>query len=196
MAFDQDGLPHPSTLHELSDKEKHAVLTRLFEHSEELQLFAADLVASPHGTYDSLIDSIQEGLLTLLRSAQGKNVSENISNLQKVDSILNSHPRLGESRKDLSAASAAEQANLQGSQNSTEAQELTSLNEEYEIKYNGLRYLVFVNGRSRPEIFVDMRRRIARNDITQERAEGISALCSIAKDRVKKVGVARPAVAL
>lgn len=46
---------------------------------------------------------------------------------------------------------------------------------------------VFVNGRSRPVVFEDMRKRIARGDINEERREAIKAMCDIASDRAKKL---------
>lgn len=42
---------------------------------------------------------------------------------------------------------------------------------------------VFVNGRPRPTIMDDMRRRIQRGDIESERREAIQAMCDIAADR-------------
>jgi 2-oxo-4-hydroxy-4-carboxy--5-ureidoimidazoline (OHCU) decarboxylase len=50
---------------------------------------------------------------------------------------------------------------------------LAKLNGEYEDKFPGLRYVVFVNGRPRPVIMENMRARIARGDIKAERAEAI-----------------------
>lgn len=46
---------------------------------------------------------------------------------------------------------------------------------------------VFVNGRSRPVIFENMRERIARGDINAERKDAIKAMCVIASDRAKKL---------
>jgi hypothetical protein len=37
---------------------------------------------------------------------------------------------------------------------------------------------VFVNGRPRPVIFEDMRKRIARGDIAEERKEAIKVCCA------------------
>ena len=102
----------------------------------------------------------------------------------ELDDILNAHPRLGAKAVD-SAHSQAEQANLQkGSQ--AEAERLGELNARYEETFPGLRYVVFVNGRSRPTIMADMERRIERNDLALEREEGISAMSDIAHDRLKR----------
>jgi 2-oxo-4-hydroxy-4-carboxy--5-ureidoimidazoline (OHCU) decarboxylase len=50
---------------------------------------------------------------------------------------------------------------------------LVKSNKEYEEKFPGLRYVVFVNGRARPVIIENMQSRIARGDIEAERAEAI-----------------------
>jgi len=64
---------------------------------------------------------------------------------------------------------------------------LGRLNEEYEGKFPGLRYVVFVNGRPRSEIMENMRSRIDRGDIKAERQEAIQAMCDIALDRATKL---------
>ena len=73
-----------------------------------------------------------------------------------------------------SAQSQAEQAQL-NTGGEEEAQKLRHLNDEYEKTYPGLRYVVFVNGRSRPVIMEDMKRRIAAGDIAAERSAAIKA---------------------
>jgi 2-oxo-4-hydroxy-4-carboxy--5-ureidoimidazoline (OHCU) decarboxylase len=68
-------------------------------------------------------------------------------------SFLGGHPRIGEV-KGLSALSASEQA-----AHATPPEvlaRLLELNEEYERRYPGLRYITFVNGRSRKMIMVEM----------------------------------------
>jgi 2-oxo-4-hydroxy-4-carboxy--5-ureidoimidazoline (OHCU) decarboxylase len=70
-----------------------------------------------------------------------------------------------------------------------EAQMLRALNREYEERFPGLRYVVFVNGRPRSVIMDDMRARIARGDVMAERREAVDAMCDIAKDRCRKLGV-------
>ncbi|RBR14392.1 hypothetical protein FVER53590_08994 [Fusarium verticillioides] len=83
-----------------------------------------------------------------------------------------------------SAQSSAEQANLQG-----QGEELAKLNKEYEEKFPGLRYVVFVNGRGRPEIMENMKARISRGDFSKEVDEALQAMCDIANDRASKLGV-------
>ena len=86
---------------------------------------------------------------------------------------MQSHPRLGAAKVD-SAQSRAEQASLgSGSGAAAEGEKLRVLNEEYEAAFPGLRYVVFVNGRSREAVMQDMRRRIARRDLHEERKEGV-----------------------
>jgi 2-oxo-4-hydroxy-4-carboxy--5-ureidoimidazoline (OHCU) decarboxylase len=50
---------------------------------------------------------------------------------------------------------------------------LGELNAEYEARFPGLRYVVWVNGRGREEVMADMRRRIERGDLREEEREGI-----------------------
>lgn len=50
---------------------------------------------------------------------------------------------------------------------------LVGLNKEYEERFPGLRYVVFVDGRSRKVVFEDMRRRIERGNVGAERREAI-----------------------
>lgn len=113
--------------------------------------------------------------------------------------ILGAHPRLGEKRVEtLSVHSRGEQASLgsadageggdgAGSGPTEEAEELKRLNEEYEKTFPGMRYVVFVAGRSRAVIMEDMRKRIARADIEEEKLEAITAMAEIALDRAKKL---------
>jgi len=66
---------------------------------------------------------------------------------------------------------------------------LRRLNEEYELRFPGLRYVVFVDGRSREEVMGDMRGRIERGDWDSEVALAGKAMCDIAMDRARKVGL-------
>ncbi|KAI0436233.1 Oxo-4-hydroxy-4-carboxy-5-ureidoimidazoline decarboxylase [Xylaria telfairii] len=107
----------------------------------------------------------------------------------KLHSILGSHPRLGAKKVD-SAQSRAEQAQLHTAEGGGvgEAESLASLNREYEARFPGLRYVVFVNGRGRQAIMEDMRLRIERGDVRLEEREGIQAMVDIALDRAGKLG--------
>ncbi|KLU91276.1 hypothetical protein MAPG_09797, partial [Magnaporthiopsis poae ATCC 64411] len=86
-----------------------------------------------------------------------------------------------------SAQSRAEQANLQKDAGAAEAERLAALNAEYEARFPGLRYVVFVNGRGRDVIMANMRERIDRGDAQAEEKEAIEAMASIAKDRAAKL---------
>jgi len=75
--------------------------------------------------------------------------------------FLGGHPRIGEI-KGLSALSASEQA-----AHATPPEvlaRLLELNEEYERRYPGLRYITFVNGRSRKMIMVEMEEKLGISD--------------------------------
>lgn len=71
--------------------------------------------------------------------------------------FVGGHPRIGEVNA-LSALSAAEQASKQTPHDVLER--LAKLNELYEAKYEGLRYITFVDGRSRKEIMEEMQEKL------------------------------------
>lgn len=155
-------LPHISKLHTASDLEQTAVLDALFEPSPEIHTTLLPVMrTAQYSSYFQLMDACQIRLLSL---AAASTVEEPDKTLL---SVLGSHPRLGAKKVD-SVQSAAEQAKLGG-----ESEELTRLNEQYEETFPGLRYVVFVNGRGRPEIMDDMRARIARRDYTMEVAAAL-----------------------
>lgn len=99
--------------------------------------------------------------------------------------IISSHPRLGLPRgTELSEHSSVEQKSLQGDET---IKEFTTLNREYEQKYPGLKFVLFVNGRDRTEVKKFFKMRIERGDYEMEVKDAIQAMCDIAKDRVKKL---------
>lgn len=150
-------LPHISKLHAATDLNQTAVLDALFEPSPEIHATLLPVMrTAQYSSYPQLIDACQIRFLSMAASSTIANPNDTLL------SVLGSHPRLGAKKVD-SAQSAAEQAKLGG-----ESQELTRLNQEYETAFPGLRYVVFVNGRARPEIMADMETRIARNDYTME----------------------------
>ncbi|GAB7339251.1 hypothetical protein MBLNU457_5906t1 [Dothideomycetes sp. NU457] len=170
-------LPSIVELPNLPAAEQTAVLDLLFEPSPPLHALVKPILQSSHSSYTALINQIRSSLHSLLSSSSP-------SSLSTLDAILQSHPRLGASKVD-SAQSRAEQASLG---NAAEGERLRHLNEEYEVTFPGLRFVVFVNGRSREVVMDDMRRRIARGDLGEERKEGIEAMCDIAIDRARKMG--------
>lgn len=157
-------LPAIGTVPDLTTDERAAILDLLFEPSTQLHTLSVPLLhEKTFKSYDDLIAAVGVQLTDLSESASS-------SDTKWLEDILGSHPRLG-AKKVESAQSQAEQSQLQG--NAEEAEQLQALNDEYERKYPGLRYVVFVNGRSRPVIMDDMRDRIANGSLKSERAAAI-----------------------
>ncbi|KAK4076713.1 uncharacterized protein Triagg1_4316 [Trichoderma aggressivum f. europaeum] len=150
-------LPPIALLHSYSDLAQTEVLDLLFEPSPAIHATLLPVIRTAvYSSYPDLIDVCQIRLLSLAaKSAETEPHPVLLS-------VLESHPRLGEKNIE-SAQSVAEQANLQG-----ESEELAALNREYEEAFPGLRYVVFVNGRGRPEIMQDMRARIEQSNYSQE----------------------------
>lgn len=194
-------LPPIASLSTAPIKTQLAVLDTLFEPSTELHTLVLPTLRpkrasaaatsepapeSPFASYASLIRHV--GSLMTSLSSQSSSSSPSAQQQKKLHGILGSHPRLG-AKKVESAQSQAEQAQLnQGG--AEEAEKLKTLNDEYEQKFPGLRYVVFVNGRSRPVVMEDMRRRIHRGDPKEEEQEAIRAMVDIALDRAKKLDTA------
>ncbi|KAH7139178.1 Oxo-4-hydroxy-4-carboxy-5-ureidoimidazoline decarboxylase [Dendryphion nanum] len=171
-------LPAISTVSHLSDAELRTVLDLLFEPSPPLHSLSLPILRTTFPSYDILIDAVNAQLTALAGSPKPEDIA-------KLSEILCSHPRLGEKKVE-SEQSKAEQAQLQQGAEG-EKEQLAALNKEYEDKFPGLRYVVFVNGRSRPVVMDNMRQRISRGDIQAERAEALQAMCDIAKDRASKL---------
>lgn len=160
-------LPDVTSLANLPETALTAILDHLFEPSDDLHTLALPtLRAITFASYPELIDTIRDQLLVIAES-----VHSDPNTRKPLHSILGSHPRLGE-KKVHSAQSAAEQAQLQSGAED-EAERLAALNAEYEAKFPSLRYVVFVNGRSRDVIMEDMRKRIDRGDLVEEEKEAI-----------------------
>ncbi|QBM86373.1 2-oxo-4-hydroxy-4-carboxy--5-ureidoimidazoline (OHCU) decarboxylase [Metschnikowia aff. pulcherrima] len=175
-------LPPSSVLHTLSRDEKVEVLDHLFEPCSTLAgLLTESVMTRPYANYREFIELAREYMLGYLQEEEQKpKISPDISK------IILAHPRLGPSKDSLSSHSASEQKSLAGSEE--EAEKLRDLNQRYEETFPGLRYVVFVNGRSRNAIMENMQERIARNDILLERREAFGAMCDIACDRARKLG--------
>ncbi|KFY62682.1 hypothetical protein V497_02272 [Pseudogymnoascus sp. VKM F-4516 (FW-969)] len=170
-------LPPATSLPSLPPSDQTHILDLLFEPSPPLHALSLPLFTRPIPSYPALIAAIRSQLTAL-------STSTSLADAAQLDAILGAHPRLGAKKVD-SAQSAAEQAQLGGGEE--EARQLAALNEEYEAKFPGLRYVVFVNGRGRGEIMKNMRERIDRGDGGLEREEGIKAMCDIAVDRATKI---------
>ncbi|KEY72424.1 hypothetical protein S7711_01090 [Stachybotrys chartarum IBT 7711] len=169
-------LPHIGVLHSCTEFTQVFVLDSLFEPSPAIHATLLPVVRANQWTsYPQLIDACRAQLFSLAARSSVESPDPTLL------AILGSHPRLGDKHVD-SAQSSAEQANLQN-----ERQHLVALNEAYEQTFPGLRYVVFVNGRSTPEIVEDMQARIARRDYGSEVDAALQAMCDIAKDRASKL---------
>lgn len=165
------------------------VLDTLFEHSDSLVWFTLrnkEFMSQKWGNYLEFIDAVRLRLVKLCKDTEQEGISSR--GTDHLVNIIASHPRLGEPKKQLSIHSLNEQRNLGGQSDSAEVQEkLRLLNKEYENAYEGLRFVVFVNGRTRSEIIQVMQRRISSgNTWYQEACIAINEMCDIAEDRAKK----------
>ena len=117
-------------------------MSTLFEHSPVLdEHLVPKLASSPFTSYTDLIDRSA----TIIRSWP--------PTLQS--SFISGHPRIGEQNPNqLSALSASEQARYHTPPWVIER--LGWLNGVYERRYEGLRYVTFVNGRTRREVMEEM----------------------------------------
>ncbi|KAL3464176.1 Oxo-4-hydroxy-4-carboxy-5-ureidoimidazoline decarboxylase [Aspergillus heterothallicus] len=178
-------LPPASTIKELPQERQFQALDTLFESSPELHtLMAPVLSGQTFSSYPSLIDAVG-GRMSALSAANSP------TDRDILVGILGSHPRLGQPKtaapENLSELSKKEQAQLNTGAEE-QAEKLRLLNAEYEEKFPGLRFVTFVNGRSRDVIMEEMRARIDREDSDREVEETIQAMCDIAKDRALKLG--------
>ncbi|KAE8352989.1 Oxo-4-hydroxy-4-carboxy-5-ureidoimidazoline decarboxylase [Aspergillus coremiiformis] len=177
-------LPPPSSLTSLPQDQQFQVLDTLFEPSPELHTLMIPVVANQtFSSYPGLIDAVGGRMSAL--SATNLPTDKAV-----LLGILGSHPRLGRPSvaqpESLSELSKKEQAQLNtGAED--QAERLRLLNVEYEERFPGLRFVTFVNGRSRDAIIMEMRQRIDRGDAEREMEEIIQAMCDIAKDRVRKL---------
>ncbi|KAK1824698.1 hypothetical protein LTR12_000755 [Friedmanniomyces endolithicus] len=176
-------LPPITSLPTSSPSQRAQILDLLFEPSTQLHTLSLPLLHStPFPSYDALIAAIGEQLSALADSSS-------TSDTQSLEGILCSHPRLGAKGVE-SAQSRGEQAGLGlglGLQGEREGEELRELNQAYEARFPGLRYVVFVDGRTRGVIMSDMRRRIEEGDVRGEPRAAIRAMCEIAADRAHKL---------
>lgn len=188
-------LPEIQYFNQISDSAKIEALDHLFEPCETLQsLILKQLLLHKkiYTSYKQFIEAVRSFLLEFLEWAESE-ASQNSRDIDpRVLKIISAHPRLGASKPTvvavkLSEHSSSEQKSLQvGSEE--EKNKLLYLNELYESTFPGLRYVVFVNGRSREVIMEDMKKRISRNNIRLERIEAFNAMCDIALDRAHKLG--------
>ncbi|KAF7720284.1 Uncharacterized protein PECH_003402 [Penicillium ucsense] len=173
-------LPSLSQLPSQPQEAQLRVLDTLFEPSPELHELALPILnKQPFNSYTTLIDAVGSQISALQSPAERK----------VLFGILGSHPRLGRAPTNpehLSELSKKEQAQLNTGAEE-QAQKLVALNAEYEAIFPGLRFVTFVNGRSREVIMEEMRQRMDRADMEKEIHETIEAMCAIAKDRARKL---------
>lgn len=159
-------LPSIQEIPKISNNDFLTIIDSLFEPNDTLHSIItggeaeAVLKVTEYSSYDELIDAVKKHIEDVTAGGD-----------KRLDEVLAAHPRLG-AKKVESAQSQAEQAQL-NTGGEEEAKKLAAFNEEYEKQFPGLRYVVFVNGRSREEIMKNMRVRIDRGDIELERKEAL-----------------------
>lgn len=151
MSSSNPTLPPISTLSSLPIAQQLQVLDTLFEPSPELHTLMTPVLANQSfSSYDSLVDAVG-GRLSALSAANSP------QDRQVLYGILGSHPRLGASsaaaQAQLSELSRREQANINNDNAGAEDQatKLSALNQEYEEKYPGLRYVYVGNHHPKKE---------------------------------------------
>ncbi|KAJ5945777.1 Oxo-4-hydroxy-4-carboxy-5-ureidoimidazoline decarboxylase [Penicillium verhagenii] len=162
-------LPNLSTIPSLPQEAQLRVLDTLFESSPELhQLMIPVLANQTFSSYGTLIEAVggRMSALSAVNSPTDRDV---------LFGILGSHPRLGRAPANpehLSELSKKEQEQLNTGAEE-QGEKLRELNAEYEQRFPGLRFVSFVNGRSRDVIMVEMRQRIDRGNQEKEIEETI-----------------------
>ena len=125
-------LPDVRTLPSLSTHGRAVVLDTLFEPSTPLHTLSVDLLHERSFTsYPKLIEAVGEQMYNLFQTSS-------TTDTKWLDSILSSHPRLGEKKVE-SKQSQEEQAQLQSDDDGEES--LSSLNTRYESQFPGLRFV-------------------------------------------------------
>ncbi|KAG6036342.1 hypothetical protein E4U41_005749 [Claviceps citrina] len=176
----QQQLPPIEVLASLPETAQTQALNLLFEPSPAIHSTLVPVIrGAAFSSYTELIDQCRAALLQLAGASTPSRPNSTLL------SVVGAHPRLG-AKKVESAQSNAEQATLQGGEGG-EGERLAELNREYEEKFPGLRFVVFVNGRGRPQIMQDMRVRIDRGDFAKEIEAALQAMCEIAKDRASRL---------
>lgn len=126
-------LPPIASISVLSTIERATLLDALFEPCTALHTLSLDILhTEKFESYNDLITRVGVQLTDLSESPS-------TSDTEWLDKILGAHPRLGETKVE-SAQSQAEQAQL-NTGGEEEATKLRNLNEEYERKFPGLKYV-------------------------------------------------------
>jgi len=178
---DMNVIPPISQLSQ-SSQDLETAVSVLFEPSPVLvRQIQAKLAMTRINSYSELIQIVETEILPAL------------SWTDKLD-VVNAHPRLGESKTQLSAFSYKEQGyTTSNAINSPSADDqlvnakLHELNRAYEDKF-GFKYVVFVNGRPRREIIPLMEAAIeGRSTPEQQMQRGLTEMGDIARDRLSKL---------
>ena len=177
------------------------VVSILFERSPVLDEHLVPILASSSSPFTSYTDLVDRSA-TIIRSWSPA--------LQS--SFISGHPRIGEQNpSQLSALSASEQTRYHTPPWVIER--LGWLNGVYEGRYQGLRYITFVNGRTRREVMEEMETalrvdkaqgpewkegvdslpagevRVGGEEWLEELQRAVGEVILIAKDRVRKLGL-------
>lgn len=165
----------------------------LFEHTDSLikltlEKSKENFDIESVDDYSSLIELVRDKLMRLTFNDVDEKTKKELSN------IIEAHPKLGVPKAvqgELSELSKIEQKTLSTNNNSPEIKKaLIDLNDRYEAKYKGLRFVCFVNGRDRSEIIEEMKTILqSGNTWLQECQRAVNAMCDIAQDRSKKLNL-------
>jgi len=127
-------LPSASSLPSLPTLRRAHILDTLFEPCTQLHtLSVANLHDNSFPDYYSVVSAIGDQLTALLNSSS-------TSDSEWLDAILSAHPRLGEKKVD-SELSRCEQAQLKEGDGEEVGKRLTTLNQQYEERFPGLKYV-------------------------------------------------------
>eukprot|EP01116_Phalansterium_solitarium_P011249 TRINITY_DN26879_c0_g1_i1.p1 TRINITY_DN26879_c0_g1~~TRINITY_DN26879_c0_g1_i1.p1 ORF type:complete len:183 (+),score=57.27 TRINITY_DN26879_c0_g1_i1:150-698(+) len=176
MASEEPSLPPVQVLNAAD----HAQFTDFLRPLIEAAPLVVDLLfpLRPFASYESLVDSLEAALI-----AAGK---------EKLVELINAHPRIGEKKTVLSTLSlvSVKEQGLDREPEDRAAmelvdQELAQLNRDYEAKF-GFRFIVFVNGRPKPEILQVMKQRINRS-AEEEYATAVPDMFAIMRSRINRL---------
>jgi 2-oxo-4-hydroxy-4-carboxy--5-ureidoimidazoline (OHCU) decarboxylase len=115
--------------------------------------------------------------------SEAREIIESMSEAEQI-AVINAHPRIGERRDKISAASFAEQGYDRDTTPPEVFRRLARLNEEYEQKF-GFRFVVFVNRRAKEAIVAVLEARL-RGTRDEERQAALREILAIAEDRLKR----------
>jgi len=115
--------------------------------------------------------------------ARARAILNQLSEAEQI-AVINAHPRIGERRDRMSAASFSEQGYDRDTTPPEVFRRLATLNQEYEQKF-GFRFVVFVNRRSKEAIVPVLEARL-RGTRDEELRTALREFLAIAADRLKR----------